>query len=261
MPDSEDRTKDSELLFDAVREAGHLAMTLLRQNVRRWSKSDGSQVTEADLRVDALLAGQLQKARPAYGWLSEETPDTAARLACERLWIVDPIDGTQDFIHGGNDWCIAAALIENGRPVIAAVYRPVREEFFSAIAGAGALNNASRISVSGGASLAAARIAGNRKSLGPLEGQGIVAETVRSLPLQLRLSYVAAGRLDGAVSVGNRNDWDLAAGDLIVHEAGGLVSATTGETYIYNRPQPWQQGLVAAGAKRHAALINALRTP
>jgi len=81
-----------------------------------------------------------------------------------------------------------------------------------------------------------------------------------ALPLQLRLAYVAAGRLDGAVSVGNRNDWDLAAGELLVNEAGGIVSNTQGEGYIYNRPQPWQQGLIAAGAKRHAAIIQQLRT-
>ena len=80
MPDSDDLHHDAELLFEAVREAGRLAMTLLRQNVRKWSKSDGSQVTEADLRVDALLAGRLQPARPSYGWLSEETPDGEARL-------------------------------------------------------------------------------------------------------------------------------------------------------------------------------------
>lgn len=261
MPDSDWRRDDAELLFDCVREAGALALTLLRQNVRRWSKSDGSQVTEADHKVDALLAGRLQKARPGYGWLSEETPDSAARLSCERLWIVDPIDGTQDFIQHGSDWCIAAALIESGRPVVAAVYRPVREEFFSALAGDGAFIDGRRLKANDGATLAQAKIAGNRKSLAALQNHGIDASVKSGLPLQLRLAFVAAGRIDGALSIGNRNDWDLAAGDLLVHEAGGVVSNTSGGRYIYNRPQPWQQGLVAAGAKRHASLINALRTP
>ena len=165
MPDSEALTKDSELLFDAVREAGALAMTLLRQNVRRWSKSDGSQVTEADLKVDALLGGRLQIARPSYGWLSEETPDSGARMTGRRLWVVDPIDGTSDFINGGEDWCIAAALVEDGRPVIGAVYRPVREEFFWAIAGGGSHLDCLPIRVSDDTSLDGARIMGNRKSL------------------------------------------------------------------------------------------------
>lgn len=261
MPDSEVRNPDADLLFDAVREAGALAMTLFRQSVRRWSKSDGSQVTEADIKVNALLAGRLQKARPNYGWLSEETPDSEARLACNKLWIVDPIDGTGEFIRGGGNWCIAAALVENGRPVIGAVYRPVGEEFFSAVRGQGAAMNAKRLSVSDAEGLAQARIVGNRKSLALIQSQGISADVSGDLPLQLRLAFIAAARLDGALSVGNRNDWDLAAGDLIVHEAGGMVSDVTGTPYIYNRPQPWQQGLVAAGAKRHASLINALRSP
>jgi len=261
LPASEEHQSDADLLFEAVREAGLLALTLLRQNVRRWSKSDGSQVTEADLRIDALLAGRLQAARPTYGWLSEETPDSAARLAERRLWIVDPIDGTRDFIHGGSDWCIAAALVEDGRPVVAAVYRPAREEFFAAVAGGGAHLNTTRLAMADCPGLAGARIAGNRKSLAALQSHAISGDNSGSLPLQLRLASVAAGRLDGALSIGNRNDWDLAAGDLIVHEAGGKVSDTSGAVYVYNRPQPWQQGLVAAGARRHASLIDALRSP
>ena len=261
MPDSDGRRDDAELLFDCVREAGALALTLRRQEVRHWAKADGSQVTDADFKIDALLTGRLQRARPGYGWLSEETPDGSDRLTRQRLWIVDPIDGTQDFIHRGIDWCIAAALIDSGRPVVAAVYRPMRHEFFSAIAGEGAFLDSTRLTITGSETLAEARIAGNRKSLAALKGHGIASDVTHGLPLQLRLCYIAAGRLDGALSTGNRNDWDLAAGDLIVHEAGGLVSDVSGAQYVYNRPQPWQHGLVAAGAKRHARLIHALRTP
>ena len=185
MPGSDGLQKDADLLYDAVHEAGALAMTLLRQNVRRWSKSDGSHVTEADLQIDALLAGRLQAARPGYGWLSEETPDDPSRLSCARLWIVDPIDGTRDFIHGGSDWCIAAALAEAGKPVIAAVYRPVRNEFFSAVAGRGAFLDGLPLGVTDAAELAGARIMGNRKSLEPLEGRGITDEILGAMMLKL----------------------------------------------------------------------------
>jgi myo-inositol-1(or 4)-monophosphatase len=255
-----DLTADAGLLFDAVREAGALAMTLLRQNVRRWSKPDGSQVTEADMRVDALLAGRLQAARPGYGWLSEETPDSPARMGHTRLWIVDPIDGTRDFIAGGSGWCIAAALVENGRPVIAAVYRPMVAEFFSAIAGGGAHIDTIPLSVTDAPTLEGARLAGNARAMTRLAPFNISPQATDTLPLQLRLAFVAAGRLDGAVSIGSRNDWDLAAGELLVREAGGRVSTTAGEACVYNRAEPWQQGLVAAGPVRHAAIINALRT-
>ena len=182
-------------------------------------------------------------------------------MARDRLWIIDPIDGTRAFMEGRADWCVAAALAVAGRPVLAAVYCPRREEYFFAAAGAGATLNDAPLRLPDATSLAGAHIAGNRKALAALAHLGIAADPSGSLPLQLRLAHVAAGRLDGAVSVGKRNDWDLAAGELLVIEAGGRVSGTSGEGYIYNRAEPWQQGLVAAGAKRHAALINALRMP
>jgi myo-inositol-1(or 4)-monophosphatase len=261
LPASETRQEDARLLFDTVREAGELGRSLARTDVQRWTKPDGSQVTEGDLRINDLIAAALKPQRPGYGWLSEETPDDPARMAHDRLWIIDPIDGTRAFIEHRDEWCVAAALIEGGRPVAAAVFRPMVDEFYSAIAGQGAFLNGEALAIPDSPSLEGARLAGNRKAFRSLETLGINGDPSGTLPLQLRLAYVAAGRLDGAVSVGNRNDWDLAAGELLVIEAGGTVSGTSGEGYIYNRPEPWQQGLVAAGAKRHAAIVKHLRTP
>ena len=260
MPASDPLHKDAELLFDAVREAGSLAMTLFRQQVRNWSKADGSPVTEADLKVDALLAGKLCGCRPSYGWLSEESPGQGGG-ECEKQWIVDPIDGTRGFMQGSDEWCIAAALIERGRPVAAAVYRPVCEEFYAAIAGEGATLNGAAIKVCDAATLDGAQVIGNRKSLERLRHQPIVAATKTSIPLQLRLAFVASGRFDATISIGAKNDWDLAAGDLIVHEAGGLAGTLEGAPFRYNRRDTWQAGMIAAGARRHGALVQALRTP
>ena len=257
---------DAVLLFDVVREAGELGLALSRKtDLQHWTKPDGSHVTEGDLAINALFEQRLRAARPGDGWLSEETPDDhRARMAQDRLWIIDPIDGTRAFMEGRKEWCVAAALAVNGRPVLAAVYTPRHDEFFIAARGEGATLNGARLTIPDSASLEGAHIAGNRKALASLAHLGIAADPSGSLPLQLRLAHVAAGRLAGAVSIGNRNDWDLAAGELLVSEAGGIVSGNSGEGYIYNRAQPWQQGLVAAGAKRHAALIDALnsqRTP
>ncbi|WP_290542374.1 3'(2'),5'-bisphosphate nucleotidase CysQ [Aestuariivirga sp.] len=251
---------DAGLLFDVVREAGELGLTLGRQkSLKHWTKPDGSHVTEGDLAINGLFEERIRAARPGDGWLSEETADDPrARMARERLWIIDPIDGTRAFLEGRKEWCVAAALAVNGRPVLAAVFAPHRDEFFTAAEGRGATFNGARLSMPDPVSLAGARIAGNSKALARLTHLGIAADPPGSLPLQLRLAHVAAGRLDGAVSIGRRHDWDLAAGELLVAEAGGRVSGATGEGYIYNRPEPWQQGLVAAGAKRHAALIDAL---
>lgn len=251
---------DAQLLFDTVREAGELGLSLARKKgLQHWTKPDGSHVTEGDLAINALFEERLRALRPKDGWLSEETPDTPQRLLSERLWIIDPIDGTRAFMEGRGSWCVAAALAVKGRPVLAAVYRPASEEFFAATAGEGATLNGDVLRIADSDRLEGAQIAGNRKALAALHATGIDADDSGALPLQLRLAHVAAGRLGGAVSAGQRNDWDLAAGELLVIEAGGAVSGTSGEGYIYNRPEPWQQGLVAAGAKRHAALINALR--
>ena len=257
---------DAGLLFDVVREAGELGLALSRKtDLQHWTKPDGSHVTEGDLAINALFEQRLRAARPGDGWLSEETPDDhRARMAQDRLWIIDPIDGTRAFMEGRKEWCVAAALAVNGRPVLAAVYTPRHDEFFIAARGEGATLNGTRLTIPDSASLEGAHIAGNRKALASLAHLGIAPDPSGSLPLQLRLAHVAAGRIAGAVSIGNRNDWDLAAGELLVLEAGGQVTGTSGEGYIYNRAQPWQQGLVAAGAKRHAALIDALnsqRTP
>jgi myo-inositol-1(or 4)-monophosphatase len=260
LQDFEALQDDARLLFDAVRQAGELGKSLARRQVQKWSKPDGSEVTEADLAVNTLLEERLRPARPSYGWLSEETPDDHVRLSHDRIWIIDPIDGTRAFIQRKDEWCVAAALIERGRPVAAAVYRPMVEEFYTAIAGQGAFLDSAPLSIPDSNDLRGARISGNRKALSGLASSGIEPDISGGLPLQLRLAYVAAGRIDGAVSVGNRNDWDLAAGDLLVIEAGGHVTNVEGGQYIYNRPDSWQQGLVAAGAKRHAAIINALRT-
>ncbi len=259
MPDF-DLKQDAELLFGAVRAAGSLALTMFRGNVRRWSKADGSPVSEADVGVDALLRGRLQKARPVYGWLSEETADNEGRLTCEKMWIADPIDGTRAFVNGGSEWCIAVALVSAGRPAAAAIYQPVSEKFFSAIAGEGAQLNAEKITATDSATLENARVVGTRKSLAPLHNNGVDADVSGTLPLQLRLALVASGRFDAAVSFGNKNDWDLAAGDLIVHEAGGVAGDLSGATYVYNCAQPWQHGMIAAGARRHAMIAQILRT-
>jgi myo-inositol-1(or 4)-monophosphatase len=251
---------DAELLFDAVHQAGSLAMTMLRQRVRRWSKPDGTPVTEADMKVDALLSGLLRARRPGYGWLSEESQDDQTRTHCENCWIVDPIDGTRAFSLGKTEWCVGAALVQKGRPVVAAIYQPVPELLFTAVLGAGAWLNGKSIRVTDGASLAGARLIGNRKSLSPLLDDGIVADMSGELPLLLRLAQVAAGEAAATISVGPKNDWDLAAGDLLVHEAGGRVTDLDGATYKMNRHQSWQNGMAAAAPTRHAIALERLKT-
>jgi myo-inositol-1(or 4)-monophosphatase len=250
---------DADLLRSAVREAGALARSLFRQSVKGWTKKDGSPVTEADLAVDKVLKTRLHDARPDYGWLSEETPDTQERLECRHVWIVDPIDGTRAFAQGGDEWCVAAALLSDGRPELAVIFRPMTEDLYEARHGQGAHRNGTPLHVDAAARLAGARIIGNASALKQLAARAPV-EPVASgnTPLSMRLARVAEGNLDAALSTTPKHDWDLAAGDLLVHEAGGAVTGLDGKRFTYNRRETRQANYLASSHVLHATLLEQL---
>ena len=134
--------RDAALLTDTVREAGALALSLFRTELKNWTKGASSPVSEADIAVNDLLESRLRSATPDYGWLSEESADDEARLDKRLVWIVDPIDGTRGYLAGREDWCVSVALVENASPVLAAVFAPASDEFFFAARGQGAARNA-----------------------------------------------------------------------------------------------------------------------
>ena len=257
---SDDLTRLGERLESAVREAGILARGMFGTTLKNWTKGPAaSPVSEADIAVDVLLRERLTGGDAAIAWLSEESVDDPVRLAARRVWVVDPIDGTRAFIGGFPDWAVSAALVEDGRPIAACLYAPVADQFFVARARAGATCNGAPIAVTRGASIDNARIAGPRSVLERLAAVTpafIAMPRVRSLAL--RLAQVALGVCDAAFAGGNSHDWDLAAADLLVHEAGGALTSFAGATVIYNRPVPRHGMLVAAGRDRHAALIELL---
>jgi myo-inositol-1(or 4)-monophosphatase len=242
----------------AVREAGELALKSFRSSIKSWLKQGNSPVSEVDLAVDALLRERLAAAGLAAGWLSEETEDGPRRLSADHVWIVDPIDGTRGFLAGVPDWTISIALATAGRPVLAALYAPASDELFLATAGGGATHNGKPIAASADCSFAGARVAGPERRLGRLAPLGIVAEP-KVHSLALRIARVANGTLDMALAGPNSHDWDLAAADLLVHEAGGALTTLGGETLVYNRPVPTHGALFAAGHARHEALSEFMR--
>jgi myo-inositol-1(or 4)-monophosphatase len=243
----------------AAREAGALALRSFRGRPKTWIKGKSSPVSEVDLAVDALLRERLLAIRDA-GWLSEETDDDPARLQRTEVWVVDPIDGTRAYLAGLSDWVISVALVDTGRPVVGALYAPVTDELFLATAGGGATLNGAAIAASGGTALAGAKFAGAKRRLESLAAiEPRIEATPRIPSLALRLARVATGALDGTFAAPDSHDWDLAAADLLVHEAGGLISTLTGESLIYNRPNPVHDALLAAGRARHAALLGLIR--
>jgi myo-inositol-1(or 4)-monophosphatase len=248
----------AERLAAAVREAGALALSLFQTPIRNWTKGPSSSpVCEADIAVDKLMRERLTAGGDGIAWLSEESVDDGARLGARYVWIVDPIDGTRAYIAGSPDWAVSAALIEGTRPIAACLYAPALDEFFMARAGTGATLNGAPIAATKGADLQNLRITGPKNLLERLSPLLPPFTTVpRSRSLALRLARLAQGAYDVAFAGGNSHDWDLAAADLLVHEAGGALTPLTGGNVAYNQPVPRHGMLVAAGRDRHAALIK-----
>jgi myo-inositol-1(or 4)-monophosphatase len=246
-------------LAACVREAGALALSMFKQPIRTWTKGGSSPVSEADIAVDKLLHERLTGGPGGIAWLSEESVDDPARLTARYVWIIDPIDGTRAYLAGLPDWAVSAALVERGRPIAACLYAPVSDEFFTATINSGATCNGVTIAATAGASLDGMRIAGPRGFLDRLAAMAppfIAVPRIRSLAL--RLTRVAQGTIDVAVAGVDSQDWDLAAADLLVHEAGGVLTPAGGGVVIYNRPVPRHGMLVAAGRDRHATIIELL---
>src|ERR1700751_2759984 len=146
-------SRDAGLLKDTVREAGALALSLFRTELKNWTKGASSPVSEADIAVNDLVESRLRAATPDYGWLSEESADDEVRLGKKLVWIVDPIDGTRAYLAGREDWCVSVALVEDTSPLLAAVFAPASNEFFFAARGQGAVCNDVPICTTPGAEL------------------------------------------------------------------------------------------------------------
>ncbi|TMJ56408.1 MAG: 3'(2'),5'-bisphosphate nucleotidase CysQ [Alphaproteobacteria bacterium] len=259
--DAEVLTREAALLEVAVRQAGELALSLFRTELKNWIKGASSPVSEADIAVNDLLERKLRSATPDYGWLSEESADDEARLGKPLAWIVDPIDGTRGYLAGREDWCVSAALVADASPVLAAVFAPASKEFFFAIRGQGATRNGVPIRATGGTDMDFSRMAGPKPLVERLSpsGEGITLHP-RIGSLALRLCRVAQGNLDAAFAGGQSRDWDLAAANLIVHEANGRMTALSGDTILYNRREVAHGVLVAAGRDRHASIVSHFRS-
>ena len=244
--------------------AGEIAQSYFRLGERTSAsianKEGGSPVTEADHRVDAFLKERLSALLPEAGWLSEETADTPERLSKDLLFIVDPIDGTRAFMTGDPRWAVAIALVEHGLPVLGIVHLPARGETFSASRGGGAWRNAAPISVSARQASEGALIAGPRTTLDALARNGLRFQTEPSIPsLAYRLARVAEGTLDVAIASTNACDWDIAAADVIIHEAGGRLSDVQGSRPRYNRLATRHAMLGAWPRQIHDEMSAALR--
>ena len=245
MPESDDLA----LLVRVTRAAGGLAMQHFEAGGgARWEKSPGHPVCAADLALDDYLKAQLLGPRADYGWLSEETADAPNRLARRRVWVVDPIDGTRDFLRGRTGWAVSVALVEDGRVLMGALAAPARGQLFVALSGHGAHVNGVRLAVSGSTSLNGLAMpidpATLTASFWPERWDAVAVEKPNSLAL--RIAKVASAEADAFIEGRTISEWDVAAAALILTEAGGAVTERGGDALAFNRPVPEVRGLVAA---------------
>ena len=258
MPGPEDdHTDDLSLLIDAARAAGPVALSHWRKSPQAWDKPGGAgPVTEADLAVDRLLAGRLRDARPGYGWLSEETTDDpAARRSHDRVFIVDPIDGTRAYIAGEPHFAHALAVADRGRVTAAVVFLPALDRLYAAAAGAPATCNGAPIAAA--EPQGEARVLAGAAALAPDLWPGGVPAVRRSFRASLawRLCLVAEGAFDAVLTPRPTWEWDIAAGALIAERAGARVSDGRGGRLTFNAPDPRAPGLMAAPPALHADLV------
>jgi myo-inositol-1(or 4)-monophosphatase len=244
-----------DLLIAAAQRAGRIGLASFnpggRTSARVQYKSGGSPVTAADLAVDDFLKAELAAAFPSASWFSEETEDDPARLSNDAVVIVDPIDGTRAFIDGDPRWAVSIALVVRGRPIAGVVHAPALDETYAAAARSGATLNSDALIVSARPTLAGARIGGPRAMVHALDRSAGLSLTLEpKIPsLAYRIALVARGGLDLAIASENAHDWDIAAADLILAEAGGMLVDARGEPLIYNQEETRRPALFAASKR------------
>lgn len=250
---------DLTLLTETALRAGEIARSFVGNELSIQQKpDDAGPVTAADLAVNTMLEDRLREARPDYGWLSEESTDDDARQGKERVFVVDPIDGTRAFIEGGKTWSHALAVVENGEPVAAVVYLPMMDKVYTATRGQGARLNGLPIGVSAMQQPDEANVLAVKHSADPQFWTHPVPNFKHHHrpSLAYRLSLVAQGRFDAMFTFRRSWEWDIAAGALILAEAGARVTDRRGSPLRFNNPVPQTDGVVGANPKLHAALLD-----
>lgn len=249
-----------KVLLQAVQDAGDEILKVQNNGFFISTKSNNDIVTQADLLVNTILADQLLSYFPHDGWLSEETIDRPERLAAQRVWIVDPIDGTREFAKGIPEYAISVALVEGGMPILACVYNPAKGELFYAIKGKGAWVNGERMNCKGTTN-SHLLLLGSRSEYARGEWTAFATlHTVKAVgSIAYKLALVASGQAHATFSLGPKNEWDIAAGTLLITEAGGEVTNKLGEKIKFNQKITTVNGIVASARENQSHVFSMLR--
>ncbi len=230
----------------AAREAGAAVMSLFNGRYDVHEKSKNNPVTSADLEANRIIRARILESFPADGWLSEEDQDNPERLRLSRVWVVDPIDGTKEFIEGVPQFAVSIAFVLDGRPQIAVVFNPAKQRFYKAAAGRGAFLNDAPIQVSARREIDGSLLLVSRSE--PQKKFQVFVDRCEIRPvgsIAYRLAKVAGGDGDGTITFRNIHEWDICAGVLMVEEAGGKVVDGEGKPMRFNNQQPRHRGVIA----------------
>ncbi len=256
--------------IEVVHAAAVEVMTRYRSKQTVWDKADGgtesaghagNPLTEADLAADRVLREGLLDLLPGSGWLSEETADDPARLARELVWIVDPIDGTREYVEGVDQFAISVALCQGGDPVLGVLLNPATDQLVCAVRGGGVTLNGAPVQPAAsrplaGATLLASRTESRRGEFEPFKN---TMQVVDMGSTAWKLGLVAAGQGHAYFTRKPRNEWDIAAGVMLCREAGAVVTNLDGERHVFNRPDPLLRGVVAAVPGVHDGVLAMIR--
>jgi len=245
----------------AARAAGEIVRSWYAGDFTVRQKASDSPVTEADIEANQCIQGIISEHFPNDGWLSEETRDSADRLSKRRTWVVDPLDGTKEFINRIPEFCVCVALVEDGVPVVGVSYNPAREEMFAASRGAGATLNGAPVHVSAVSDIVAARFLASRSE----NARGEWDEFKATLQIELtgsvayKLALIAAGKGDATFSLTPKNEWDICAGTALITEAGGCITDRYGKPLRFNQgPDTRLPGIIASNPNLHAPIVELL---
>ena len=252
--------KELKSAIDAAKEAGSIIMKYYKSKYEICDKSYHNPVTTADHAADTYLKNNLTKAYPEYGWLSEETVDTKSRLDKSRTWIVDPLDGTKEFIEGVDHFVVSIALVEDGQPIVGVLYNPASDELFSAVKGDGAFLDGERLSCSTKTDFKKMIILNSRSETRNGLWEPYASDFQEQRPIgsvAYKLGLTSAAKADIFASLRPKNEWDICAGHCILREAGGEMVNMEGKPITYNNKKTLiTPGLIASNANILVDSIN-----
>ena len=249
------------IIKDTILRAGDIALKWFRNDPENWEKEDGSLISKVDIEINNLLMKILKKNNPSFGWLSEETEDDKSRLTNEVTYVVDPLDGTKAFLEGKKEFSISIALVKNGEPISGIVYSPSTKEIFESEKGKGSWKNNKQIKISKYKELSGCRMVAFKPMFSHPSWKkpwpDMLIENKNSVAY--RMALVASGEFDAMMALNSKNDWDIAAGDLLIREAGGIVSQHNNTKMKYNDLSTKKPSVIGSNLKIYNEIINRVK--